>query len=677
MKINRAIVFAIIALLCTSTVSAQIRVSPKERRANKNFQEGSYHRAVRQYLRVLERNPANHRVKLKLAESYFQLNDTEKAEKYFSEVISKPFIIKTPHFLQYAQTLQSNGDFTRSMRWAKKYLSANPKSEVGQNLVFSLQHISQYYRDSSKYSVVPLNINTQASEFAPTYYGNGIAFSSSRKKKINLEANYLRDRSKYLDLFVTEPLLGHNMYTTPKKLRGSVNSKMHEGPATLTDSGTRLIFTRNQYAKLKPQQTNRLNLFSATRQFESDPWKNVTPLPFNNRNYSVGHPTMDPSGAVMYFVSNMPGGYGGTDIYKVIYVRGKWGVPSNLGPEINTPGNEMFPYIAENDILYFASNGHPGIGGLDIYRADLTAEKPVVDNLGFPINSTKDDFGLIKRENSGYFSSNRGGNDDIYRFNEEYRVIEVLVEAADLSGTTLTLSADGMDLSTYKPDDNGKVRLELAPEAPYEIAVESPGYNPEVILLDSGPSPDVVKLELTPMRTNPEPGTLFQIRDHTDTATYILTEKGVIEISGQSSHWLDNLMEENHIAITDTAHIDPIHYDFDESQVDDPYLMELNKLAALMNKYQYLEFQLNAHTDSRGPSSYNLNLSQQRASSAKDYLVRMGIAAHRLLAKGHGEQQLINTCGDGQPCARSMHLANRRTEFALVYMDQDQVVSNY
>ena len=654
-------------------------LSVKERAADKHFEVAAYHKAIKRYAKVAEKDPTNHRVKLKLAESYFHANQPIEAEQWYAQVINKKHLVKSGHRLHYAQILQSNGKFEESLRWAKKYLNTNPRSEVAQNLVYSLQNINGYYADSAKYLVTTVNINTPAAEFAPSYYGDGIVFSSSRSSKLNLQKNYSWDNSKYLDLYQTQQILGKDVFEEPQKLPGKVNSGLHEGSATFLNEDSRIIFTRNQ----REGNADKLSLLTAIQTSDSDKWQRLESLPFNSKNYSVGHPSMDREGTTLYFVSDMPGGQGGTDIYKVVYVRGKWGIPQNLGPEVNTPGNELFPFIGDDEMLYFSSNGHPGMGGLDIYKADLKASNPSVKNMGYPINSTLDDFGLITRGGTGYFSSNRSGNDDIYGFevNQADLLVQLPSELKYDDQAEVLLSYQGAVIDRKPLDARGLANFEIAKGLDYQITSSISGYKPVDLTVNTDQEQFEVAVDLQPNRPPQSEGHMLVINGSKKAQSYILSGSQVIEVKDQQTeaeaNWLAQLLEEQNIILTDTTTLNPIHYKFDRSDIDLQYQPELEQLASLMLKFGNLQFELGSHTDSRGPAAYNLRLSQQRAQAAMDYLVQRGVAQQRLVAMGFGEEQLINNCVDNHPCNNAKHLVNRRTEFRLIYMDQNQVVSNY
>ncbi len=605
---------------------AQPRMSHKERRADKHFEHFSYYMASELYRKVIKKNPNNERAKLKLARTYFKSNKPHEAEVYYSVVIKKKYLVKSLDYLHYAQVLQSNEKFKNAEKWCNKYLAINPRNIIAQNLIYSLENVNKYYKDSSRYVVQGLNINTEAAEFSPSFYQEGIVFVSSRSKKHSLKRNYSRDRSKYLNLYYSEGLIGNDMMTTPEKIKGQVNTRFHQGPATFYQDHQKIIFTSNNTNSSQATDKN-LKLYSATFSNENNRWQNVTPLPFNHEEYSSGHPAMDITEKVLYFVSDRPGGMGGTDLYKVSIIGNDWGTPVNLGNKINTPGNEMFPYIDRNNRLYFSSNGHGGLGGLDIFYVDINKSTHKVQNMGFPINSTRDDYGLIYDETKelGYFSSDRIGQSDLY----QYRVIEEVIHNA----FTTTVYDSQLPLS------------------------------------------------MASLQSGPTQGTLLVVAGIEHKKSYVITDNQVIEVkdpeTNRDSNWLKELLVSNNILIDQTVELNPIHYGFDKSSIDPEYISELDKLAMLMQKYSFIEFELGGHTDAIGSDIYNQHLSQKRARSALDYLRDKQIDSDRLLAVGYGESSPVNNCKDDQPCTKHQHSLNRRTEFRLIYMDENQLVSNY
>ena len=329
--IKQALLMGLIGVLLIPNMSlGQSRLSNKERRADNHYQRQSYYQATKLYERVISKRSGNDGAKLKLARTYVKTNQLVQAETYYSEVIHKKYLVKSIDYLDYAQLLQSLGKYQRAQKWAKKYLSINPRNVIAQNLISSLENINKYYQDSSRYVITTLNINTEASEFSPAFYQNGIAFVSSRSNKHTFRKKYSRDNSKFLNLYYSEWLIGNSLFTDPVKLKGEISNRFHQGPATFLDDGKKVIYTSNS-ATANPDADNLLGLYFANWSSEQKKWGEVSPAPFNQKGYSTGHPTLDKRGQVLYFVSDRPGGFGGTDLYKVVYHGNGWGNPTNLG----------------------------------------------------------------------------------------------------------------------------------------------------------------------------------------------------------------------------------------------------------------------------------------------------------------------------------------------------------
>lgn len=672
-------------LLIPNIGFGQTRLTNIERRADSHYERQSYHQAAKLYKRLINKRPANDGARLKLARTYVRTNQLVEAEPFYAEVIHKKYLVKSIDFLDYAQLLQSLGKYQRAEKWVKRFLSINPRHVIAQNLISSLESINKYYQDSSRYVVTTLNINSKASEFSPAYYQSGIAFVSSRTKKHTLKRKYSRDNSKFLNLYYSEWLIGNSLFTDPVKLKGPINNRFHQGPATFYNDGKKVIYTSNS-ATTNQDTDNLLKLYFANWSVKHKKWTDIMPAPFNLEGYSTGHPTLDKTGQVLYFVSDRPEGFGGTDLYKVEYHGNGWGKPINLGSKVNTPGDELFPFVNHNDRLYFASNGHGGLGGLDIFYTEIKSISGDVRNMGFPINSSRDDFGLIYdlQMKTGYFSSNRAGQNDLYQMRDTGNTLNVSVHNQKLEppvSGVVSLRSNGYLLEAKHTGDDGSAEFTVTAGTKYSVAVESAGS--EVIHKQfTAPTKDSdMKLTLKETAEDMEKGTLLVIAGTDKSKSYILTSNRIIEVkpstNGDNQKWIKDLLENNNIEIEQIVEINPILYDFDRSSIQNEYTSELDKLVTLMKQYQFIQFELGAHTDAIGSKAYNQVLSQQRANSVRAYLENNRIGQDRLLAVGYGETSPTNLCMDGQPCTKNQHQLNRRTEFRLIYMDENQVVSNY
>nr|WP_246440120.1 OmpA family protein [Rhabdobacter roseus] len=727
--------------------------SARLRAANKQFDDMSYTSAVRLYeefLRIEKRkDPLETRDALtKLGYSYRRLQDSRNAERVYEELVKTFTDAPSEAYLFYAQALASNRKYRESQKMYAKYGEMQAEDLRGRRFTVSYMDLNRFYRDSSSYRLDYLPINSRQADFSPMYYQKGLVFVSARDEKGPVKRVFNWNQTPFLDLYFhpdttelrsplgAEAALGGGESTLkPEDLPSdrplskteqfsrTLNTKYHEGPMTFFKDQKRIIFTRNNDDKGKSgksdQGIRKLKLYYADQKPDGK-WGNVQELPFNNKDYSCGHPALAPDDTKLYFVSDMPGGYGGTDLYVVEYRNGKWGTPVNMGREINTEGNEMFPYVDASGTLYFSSDGHEGLGGLDVFMAELKDDIPVrgVQNLGAPINSERDDFGFITDANrtSGYLSSNRkrGSYDDnIYSFRRLCKQLNIYVydaktkepiEAADVrivkSGVNQALQQTGLD---------GSIRTCLDVVSEYEFRAIKEGYaanslrfstlsqssNPEVglsIYLERSENTTIVKGTIRrEVDQKPADGVKVTLRDEKTNAQKTATTgpDGSYEfdvapnanytITAEKDRYAKDQNQlktkkkpgvvENNIGIYgegDVYQLNNIYYDLDKFSIRSDAAKELNRVVALLNKYPELTVELRSHTDSRASDDYNAKLSERRARAAYDYIVRRGISPMRLVAKGYGESELLNKCANGVPCSEAEHQLNRRTEFKIL-----------
>lgn len=515
--------------------------------------------------------------RVKLAESYQKVKDYQNAERVYRSLFASSTNLEAKLYLKYAQILASNGKYLESQEIYAQYNVLADQDPRGKAFSTLYNDISVLSRNAKCYNVNYLNLNTSASEFSPAYYRNGLVFVSNRSNAVGLKRVFSWNQTPFLDLFYLQDTgtlgdaqaslggssgsndrsnrkkkgsrLGDDEYTAPtandsrtigtyggtninaglgyadepktesQRFSGTINTKYHEGPSAFFKDGQKVIFTRNNFLNGRKgsdsQGINRLKLYEATA--GQDGWGNIKELPFNNDEYSTGHPSLSPNEDLLFFVSDMPGGFGGTDLYVSKWENDTWSSPLNLGPNVNTAGNEMFPFIDENGNLYFSSEGWPGAGGLDIFYVTMDGEKPKgkPDNLGIPINSNKDDFGLITdglRE-KGYFSSNRkrgGDDDDIYSF-ERHCALEMgcdLILAVydeevkmPLDNVTITYGDESGALKEVLTDEKGNVLIEdLAEGHEYTFQASREGYSTNTVSFiteDCGNEPSKIEIPLS------------------------------------------------------------------------------------------------------------------------------------------------------------------------------------
>ncbi len=500
--------------------------------------------------------------RIQLADSYCKVKDTQNAERVFRDLLGAGTELSGENnnvYLKYAQVLAGNGKYSESQSMYEQYNEKVKNDPRGSAFSQLYEDISVLSRNANCYTIDYLSINTTAADFSPSYYQNGLVFVSNRSNMAGVKRVFRWSETPFLDLFFLEDIgelgsssaglggstpadnsgkgrkkkigfVGSDEYTAPtandsktigsygganinlgygygdtpvtesEKFSGSINSKYHEGPTAFFKDGQRVIFTRNNFVKGKSGESsdgiNKLKLYLATA--EKDGWGNISELPFNSDEYSTGHPALNDDESLLFFASDMPGGFGGTDIYASRLENGNWSQPINLGPAINTKGNEMFPFVDENGNLYFSSEGLPGAGGLDIFFAQLSGTEvhgtPI--NLGMPINSSKDDFGMVTDglRQKGYFSSNRkrgGDDDDIYSFERQCELQEgcdLILAVYDaetkmpLDNVTITYGDASGELNEATTNSDGSLILKnLAENNEYTFRATRDGYTANTV----------------------------------------------------------------------------------------------------------------------------------------------------------------------------------------------------
>lgn len=463
------------------------------KRADHLYQSEYYQEAIELYQRALNKHPDDVRLKLQIAECYRKLNNPKQAAQWYSQVIYNELVITPEHQFHYAQALMSTGRVRQAEMWYAQYYQNDTTDERALHKLRSISQRATFYRDSLLYEVQPLRINSPATDFAPTWYQEGLVFISARDTKLPIKQVFRWNETPYLEMFSTKIDSSGNA-ARPKLFGTGLNSAYHEGPAVFYDSSTQAIFTRNINQKKKKKATRPLGLFTAHK--NGTGWSDPVPISLNNPDYSTGHPAVSEDGKTLYFVSDMPGGLGGTDLYVSYQENGAWTEPENLGRPINTEGDEMFPFLYQGKTLYFSSDGHQGLGGLDLYKCEVGGS--VVDNIGYPVNSPYDDFSLILNDEGrqGFFASNRGGqagNDDLYRVDINLKTLELLVvdkkTQEPLPDAEVILIGNGMLEAVAMTDSAGLIRVDVNPYFSHLIDIEKEGYQGNAVILDSAALP--------------------------------------------------------------------------------------------------------------------------------------------------------------------------------------------
>lgn len=597
-----------------------------------------------------------------LAYCYRMQNDILNEKEWYGNALA--FENADPlNYYYYAQALRFCGDYPKAKRMFLKFDSIYPQDHRGRIYAGYCDSAISWRDKTPLFQIKNAKfLNSMQSDFGAVLYDTGIMFASDRIVPGQKGETYGWTGNNYLRLYCSEPTIGRDLYSgfpPPGPGPDALNQGWHDGPVSFNKQFTEIFINRTilNHDKGKKEhgnfRTHLLKIYTATR--NKDKWSDPEPFFLNSDDYSVGHPTLSPDGQTLCFVSDMPGGYGGTDLYICTREGGKWGQPVNLGAVVNTFGNEMFPYLADNGDLYFASDGLPGFGGLDLFVSrKINGQWSRPENLGIPLNSSCDDFALIFSRDgmSGLFSSNRPGgegSDDIYSFKK----IEIVPRVIPAPEKPVSF------VSGYVKDKTTKEPIAVA----------------TVFLAEDGTGRVLV------IKTN-EKGYFKTPVKKGKSYTVKAIQTGYIEdcflfafdtLNRQNDLALPRDLLLDKLEVNKTYLLENIYYDFDKWNIRQDAQPSLDKLVKLMRENP-ITIELGSHTDCRGSVEYNQVLSQKRAESAVRYIANHGIGFNRIIAKGYGKSQLLNkcNCAENVHCTEPEHQLNRRTEFKILSWAEDK-----
>ncbi len=614
--------------------------------ADKKYKKYSYIDAIEIYEKVASKGYKSPELFKKLGNAYYFNGELDKAANWYKELFSLEGEIEAEYYFRYSQSLKSIEDYKN----ANKYLALfNEKTNDSRGTKFdkNKDYIKELAENSGKYLIEKVTINSKFYDFGTSFYNDKIVFSSSRPDKALVKKVHDWTNQNFTDFYVST-VSEDGTLTEPENFSTTINSKFNEASAVFTKDGKTIYFTRNNYLEGKKgkdkgmdkERTTLIKIYKAS--LVDGEWSNFKELPFNSDLYSTAHPALSKDEKTLYFSSDMPGTLGGADIFKVsIEKNDKYGKPENLGAIINTEGRESFPFIAPDGSLYFASDGHLGLGGLDIFESKFVEnifQKPT--NIGKPINSSKDDFGfIIDTKKIGYFTSSRNGGegfDDIYKFivctNTLFGIVTDLKTKEILPNATVVLLDENMkELEVSTTNNNAEYSFEIDCNKKYFIRAKKDEYETA-----EKPVNPVNKTGKTEINIELE-RTKFPFDKGTDLAK-------VFDIS-------------------------LIFFDLDKSNIRPDAAKDIQKIIEVMKEYPNMHVDIRSHTDSRQTHKYNEGLSDRRAKSTLAFMVANGIEPERLTAKGYGETQLVNECADGVYCSEEDHQKNRRSEFIISKME--------
>jgi outer membrane protein OmpA-like peptidoglycan-associated protein/tetratricopeptide (TPR) repeat protein len=610
-------------VIASGLLSAQ---NSKTKDADKLFDRFEYIDAASAYLKLTEKGYEDSYVQKRLADSYYNVFNTAEAIKWYAKLVEEKQQDAEIYY-KYAQMLKAEGNYDEAKKQMQQFVQLKPNDERAISFQNNPNYLTALKAKRPLFEVKTATINSNKSDFgAIVTNDNTVYFTSARNEA---RKTFGWNDEPYLDLY--QAIYNEDGTMSEPTLVESVNTKWHDGPATVSADGTIMYITSesfndNKFEKSEDKKSkfSRMYLYKATK--NDGKWTNLTALPINNIEYSLRNPSISEDGKTLYFSSDMPGGFGGEDIWKVTVNADEYGTPENLGEKINTPGNESFPFITSENILYFSSDAKQGFGGLDIFEADLNTGSEAI-NIGGPVNTGKDDFAFSYNisKKVAVFSSNRDGVDNLYIATPICGVNAIVTVKNATTGKTIenalinVLDDTNSLIATSNSNDAGQQSYEVKCEKVYTFKVSKEGFEDGIFTMPASLNgTTLVEANLEPIKP-------------------IITEKEVI--------------------------LQPIYFEFNKSNITAQGAEELDKLVAVMNEYPEMVIFAKSHTDSQGKDKYNLDLSERRAQSTVQYIISKGIDKARISGQGFGESELKIQC---DKCTEEQHAQNRRSEFLII-----------
>ncbi|MGY0391150.1 OmpA family protein [Bizionia sp. KMM 8389] len=608
-------------------VTASFGQSKQSEKADQLFDSYQYVDAIDAYLKLVDKKQADSHVYKQLADSYYNVFNIEEASKWYALAVESQQDAET--YYRYAQVLKSQGNYEEANTQMTVFAQMQPNDQRAIAHMENPNYVPQLADKSKLFEVEETTINdAEQSDFGAVLSNDNILYFVSSRNTGKKEDTWTN--TPYLDVYKSVRNEDGSL-TDPEAVK-SLNTPYHDGPITLSADGKTMIFSRDGHSegsskkiKSKKIKLAQQGLYKAT--LVDGKWDNIEALPFNSKDYSISHPSLSSDGKTLYFASNMPGGLGDTDIWKVSVNGNSYGSPENLGEKVNTSGKEGFPFISKKNILYFASSGRQGFGGYDVFKVDLNTNEPAI-NLGNGINTKRDDFAFSINNTLeiGYFSSNRTGVDNIFMATPicQFETIAHVIDAqtnAVLSGVTVSiLDNKNNTIATQSTDSQGATSFNVSCDSEYVVNVSKEGYETLSVPVSS------------PVNNKADVNVLL---------------KPVNELITETEVKLNN-----------------IYFEFDKSNITQQGALELDKLVQIMNDYPEMNILVRSHSDSKGNADYNLKLSEKRAQATMQYVISKGISKDRLSAKGMGSSEPKVDCKSN--CTEAENAQNRRSEFLII-----------
>ena len=636
---KKAILFYLIILSFYG--SALYSQQSQIKRADKKYDSYAYIDVIQTYEKVALKGYKSEDMFKKLGNAYYFNSNFEGASKWYGELFVLNPNPESEYYYRYAQSLKATGELEKSNQIMGEFYAKFRNDTRGKLYNETSNYMDQIKANSGRYTIEDAGINSKYSDYGTFVYDKKVYFASARDT-----GNFSQRKHTWTGEYFTNLYFSAVDSVKVEKLKRGLNSKFHETTPVFTKDGKTVYFTRNNYVNGKKGKSensiNFIKLYKAT--LENNKWTNITALPFTSDNYSTAHPAFSPDERILYFASDMPGTLGQSDLYKVsINDNGGFGTPENLGKSINTEGKETFPFVTDENEIYFASDGRPGLGGLDVFVGKLNNDGTISDiqNLGTDINSPQDDFAYVidPVSRKGYFSSNKEGgqgSDDIYKFieNKALRCVQELSGSITdaqagvvLPEAKVTLYENTIVKNTTIADSNGDYKFEVDCGKTYNLRAEKEEYATREVSITIGKLSGKTSLPIA-----------------LDPATCKVTVG-------------DDLGK--------CFGIKMIYFDLDKSEITTAAAVDLEKILQVLKDNPTMKLDIRSYTDSRQTHQYNQALSDRRAKTTLNWLIKNGVKVNRLNGKGYGETVLLNSCSDGVNCSEAEHQMNRRSEFVI------------
>jgi outer membrane protein OmpA-like peptidoglycan-associated protein/tetratricopeptide (TPR) repeat protein len=710
---------AVLAEAQSTNVSTLFKNNKKK--ADYFYSHFAYRNALEIYLHIIEKNPDDVHARMRIAECYYFMHEPFEAEIWVEPLLDRDDIDHIVHYL-HAEALTMSGRYLQAIRSYERYLTFEPDDQRAIDKISFLNNVNYYMKDSLRFMMENVAFNSEFSDFGMTFFRDDFVFISTRDMNLfvkHLHMDALHEDETLLDMFIVSGKKGN--YQEPQHFqKESLKSKHHDGPIFFYDDFKKAIFTRSNVHKGKAVLDDfgrtQLKMYFADVD-EAGNLNNIQPFEYNSDHYSVGLGVVSPDGQRLYFSSTAPG-EGGADIFYCTKEGNKWSAPINAGKGVNTAGDELYPFMLDNTTLYFSSDGHGSLGGLDILLSSWKEGAfQKAQNIGWPVNSSFDDFAIVVDDSGrrGYLSSNRPGGkglDDIYYFISTYyyltgKAMDYFDKNKYIENAKIFVFDDltGLLVDSVMTDSVGYFSLKLPYDKDYRISVQKDGYDllDDIDLATHGRPMGIDSLMIPlwsqglfakgrifdKQTEQPLDGVTARLFDNTrDTAdTLFLKDRSDYEflVRPERNYRLefskpgyitqgfdldtkglirgdllnDVLLEEDYVSK------EVIYFDFDKSVVKSDMIPMLEAILATMKRFPNAHLHIGAHADSRGKLDYNQRLSERRAAATVNYFTSKGIARKRITSKGFGEELLLNSCSKGVVCEEKDHAVNRRAEIRV------------